>query len=170
MLTAPIALQAPALLPELAEETALTRRMLERAPEAHYAWQPHPKSMTLGRLTAHISSLLGGVSVTMKTDELDLMTDQAAFEPAQDTATLLQEFDANVAAAHEALTEVEDEAFAAIWTLRSGDQLILSQSRAAVIRHLISHMAHHRGQLSVYLRLLDVPVPVVYGPTADESH
>lgn len=168
MLTAPIALQASALLPELAEETALTRRILERAPEAQYAWQPHPKSMTLGRLTAHISSLLGGVSVTLKTDELDLMSNQAAFAPAQDTATLLQEFDANATAAHEALAEADDDAFAATWTLRSGEHVVLSQPRAAVIRHLISHMAHHRGQLSVYLRLLDVPVPVVYGPTADE--
>jgi uncharacterized damage-inducible protein DinB len=168
MTTALAAPQATTLLPELTREAALTRRVLERAPEAHFGWQPHPKSMTLGRLTAHISSLLNGISTALQTDEIDLLTRHASFVPSTSTAALLQEFDANTGAALTALAETNDDTFQGSWTLRRGDYIISRQSRADMVRHLISHISHHRGQLSVYLRLLEVPVPSIYGPTADE--
>ena len=168
MLTATLAPQATTLIPELTAEAALTRRVLERAPEASFGWQPHPKSMTLGHLAAHISSLLNGIGTALQTYEIDLISRHARFVPATSTAALLQEFDANTAATLTALAETDDETFAGTWTLRRGDHIIRQQPRADMVRHLISHMAHHRGQLSVYLRLLDVPVPSIYGPTADE--
>ena len=170
MLTETIAPQAQALLPELTHEIQLTRRVLERAPEASFGWQPHPKSMTLGDLVSHISSLLDGINNTLHTDEMDLVTRHAAFVSASSTETLLTQLDARGEAALNALTDTDDETFSGNWTLRRGEHVIFSQRRAQVVRHLISHMAHHRGQAMLYLRLLDVPVPAIYGPSADEAY
>ncbi|TGD81631.1 DinB family protein [Hymenobacter wooponensis] len=166
-LTTPLAL---ALLSELTHELTLTRRVLERLPAEHFSWQPHPKSMTLGHLGAHTADLLGGIKTTFETTEMDLANyaDHAPAPPAS-AAELVQRLAANGAAAHETLSQAEAEAFAVIWTLRFGEQTILQQSRADIVRHLINHTIHHRGQLSVYLRLLDVPVPYIYGPSADEA-
>ena len=169
MLTATATPQVQALLPELADEIRLTRRVLERAPEASFGWQPHPKSMALGHLAAHISRLLDGITQALQTEELDLVTRHASFVPATEAAALLAEFDAHAAGAQAALADTDDEALAATWTLRRGEHVVMSRPRAGMVRHLISHMAHHRGQLSVYLRLLDVPVPAIYGPSADEA-
>ena len=166
--TAP-APQALTLLPELADEIRLTRRVFERAPEAAFGWQPHPKSMTLGHLAAHVSNLLDGITLALQTTELDLVKRQAGFVPATEATALLALFDARAAEAQAALADTDDEALAEAWTLRRGEHVVMSRPRAAMVRHLISHMAHHRGQLSVYLRLLDVPVPAIYGPSADES-
>jgi uncharacterized damage-inducible protein DinB len=157
------------LLKELDHELLLTRRVLERAPEDYFSWQPHPKSMALGKLAWHAADLLGGIDSTMQTTEMDLATmDFSAPKPAN-TESLLEQFDANGASAQAALAAADSEAFAQLWTLRHGPHVILQQSRAEVVRHLISHTIHHRGQLSVYLRLLDVSVPYIYGPTADEA-
>ena len=169
MLTATAAPQALALLPELADEIRLTRRVLERAPETSFGWQPHAKSMTLGHLAAHVSRLLDGITQTLQTEGLDLVTRHADFVPATGAAALLALFDTRAAEAHAALANTDDEALAAVWTLRRGEHVVMRQPRAGMVRHLISHMAHHRGQLSVYLRLLDVPVPAIYGPSADEA-
>ena len=169
MLTATAAPQALILLPELADEIRLTRRVFERAPKAAFGWQPHPKSMTLGHLAAHISSLLDGITQALRTEGLDLVVRHAGFVPATQVAALLALFDARAAEAQAALAATDDEALAAAWTLRRGDYVVMSRPRAGMVRHLISHMAHHRGQLSVYLRLLDVPVPAIYGPSADEA-
>ncbi|TGE09738.1 DinB family protein [Hymenobacter fodinae] len=163
-------LLALSLLPELAHELTLTRRVLERLPAAQFGWQPHPKSMTLGHLGAHTADLLGGIKTTFETTELNLATyaDHAPTPPSS-TEELVQRLEANGAAAHETLSEADAEAFAETWTLRFGEQIIMQQSRANIVRHLINHTIHHRGQLSVYLRLLDVPVPAIYGSSADEA-
>ena len=169
MLTAAATPQARTLLPELADEIRLTRRVFARAPEASFGWQPHPKSMTLGHLAAHLSRLLDGITQALQTEGLDLVARQASFVPASKAAALLAQFDAYAAEAQAALADSDDDALAVAWALRRGDHLIMTQPRAGMVRHLISHMAHHRGQLSVYLRLLDVPVPAIYGPSADEA-
>ena len=166
-LVTPLAL---ALLPELDHELTLTRRVLERLPAEHFSWQPHPTSMTLGHLASHTADLLGGIKTTFETTELDLATYADLVPPKPTTAAeLVQRLEENGAAARQTLTEASPEAFEQLWTLRFGEQVILSQSRADIVRHLISHTIHHRGQLSVYLRLLDVPVPYIYGPSADET-
>jgi uncharacterized damage-inducible protein DinB len=171
MLTATLSPLAQTLLPELDHELTLTRRVLERVPAAQLGWQPHPKSMTLAHLAAHTADLLGGIGTTMYTTEMDL----AQFDggrPAHPTTTaeLLASLDASGEKARAALTAAEPEDFDQTWTLRHGAHPIMRHSRAEVVRHLISHTVHHRGQLSVYLRLLDVPVPGIYGPSADEPN
>ncbi|WP_375433946.1 DinB family protein [uncultured Hymenobacter sp.] len=169
MLTDTLAPLAQSLIVELDDELQTTRRVLARVPDAQFNWQPHPKSMTLGHLASHITDLMGGIENTLKTTEIDLsyFTDQEA-QPATTNSELLQHLDANGAANRAALMAATPDDFEQIWTLRQGEQVLLRQTRAEIIRHLISHMAHHRGQLSVYLRLLDVPVPAIYGPSADE--
>ncbi|RYU81860.1 DinB family protein [Hymenobacter persicinus] len=169
MLTATLSPLAQTLLPELDHELLLTRRVLKRVPAAHFGWQPHPKSMTLAHLASHTADLLGGIATTLYSTELDLATyaDQRPAAPTT-TAQLLDTLAAAGDKARAALTAAEPEDFDQTWTLRHGDTTILSHSRAEIVRHLISHTVHHRGQLSVYLRLLDVPVPYIYGPSADE--
>ncbi|HEX8426892.1 DinB family protein [Hymenobacter sp.] len=170
MLTDTLAPFAQALIAELDDELQTTRRVLARAPEAQFSWQPHPKSMTLGHLASHITDLMGGIGNTLRTTEVDLayFLDREA-QPATTSHELLEHLDTNGATARAALLDATPNDFEQLWTLRHGEQVLLCQTRAEIIRHLISHMAHHRGQLSVYLRLLDVPVPAIYGPSADEE-
>lgn len=164
-----IAPLAQALLTELDHELLLTRRVLARAPEDYFGWQPHPKSMTLGKLAWHTADMLGGIDSTMHTTEIDLATMDFSTPKPADTEALLRQFDAEAAATCAALAAAGPEDFGQLWTLRHGPHVIMQQSRAETVRHLISHTIHHRGQLSVYLRLLDVPVPYIYGPNADEA-
>ena len=160
---------AQALLKELDHELFLTRRVLERAPEDYFSWQPHPKSMTLGKLAWHTADMLGGIESTLHTTEIDLATMDFTTPKPANTEALLAHFDAESAASRAALAAATPEAFDVCWTLRHGPHVIMQQSRAETVRHLISHAIHHRGQLSVYLRLLEVPVPYIYGPNADEA-
>ncbi|WP_400190400.1 DinB family protein [Hymenobacter sp. B81] len=161
---------AQTLLPELAHEVSLTRRMLERVPETRFGWQPHAKSMPLGLLAAHTADLIGGIAHTMQSTEIDLAAGNSLRPTApESTAELLRRLEANGEAAADALARAEAEDFAQTWTLRAGEQVFMRQTRAEVVRHLISHTVHHRAQLAVYLRLLDVPVPSIYGPSADEA-
>lgn len=169
ILTSDVTPLAQHLLDELDHELLLTRRVLERAPEDYFTWQPHPKSMSLGKLAWHTADMLGGIESAMQTTEIDLATmDFTAPKPAN-TEDLLQQFDAEGAAARAVLVAASAADFAVTWTLRHGAHVIMQQSRAATVRHLINHAIHHRGQLSVYLRLLEVPVPYIYGPSADEA-
>lgn len=163
---APFAL---ALLPELDHELLLTRRVLARVPADRFDWQPHPKSMTLGRLASHTADLLGGIEMTLHTTEVDLATVNFSVSACANVAELLRQLDASGTAARAALTAAAPSEFEQSWTLRQGPQVILQHSRAEIVRHLVSHTIHHRGQLCVYLRLLNVPVPYVYGPSADEA-
>ena len=160
---------AQALLDEFDHELLLTRRVLARAPEDYFGWQPHPKSMTLGKLAWHTADMLGGIESALQTTEVDLATMDFSTPKPASTEALLAQFDAEGAAARAALVAASPADFAVTWTLRHGPHVIMQQSRAATVRHLINHTIHHRGQLSVYLRLLDVPVPYIYGPNADEQ-
>ena len=162
-----------ALLPEFDHEMATTRRLLERVPAGKNDWRPHPKSMPLGRLATHLAEVPGWGVHTMTATELDL-----APPPGQEvkrailgtTAEMVALFDKNVQDARAALAAADDSAFMVGWSLKSGPRVIFTQPRAAVIRSFVmSHLIHHRAQLGVYLRLLDIPLPSSYGPTADEQ-
>jgi uncharacterized damage-inducible protein DinB len=158
------------LAAELQHEAATTRRLLERVPEDKFAWKPHEKSMPLGRLAGHIAELPSLIAPALTQDELDFAAgNYQPFNPSS-VAELLEKFDRNVAAAAELLQQQSDERMNEKWRLRSGDTVIFELPRAGVVRTMaLNHIVHHRGQLSVYLRLLDVPLPSIYGPSADEG-
>jgi uncharacterized damage-inducible protein DinB len=158
-----------ALLPEFDHEMTTTRKLLERVPEDRLSWKPHVKSMSLGGLATHLSNLPWWGLMTVTQPEFDLATADRQDE-ASSRAQILETFDRNVAATRAALDGKSDAELMAPWSLRRGGQTIFSMPKAAVWRSfMLSHLVHHRGQLSVYLRLLDVPVPSVYGPSADEG-
>jgi uncharacterized damage-inducible protein DinB len=158
-----------ALLPEYDLEMSNTRRVLERVPEDRLSWQPHPKSMTLGRLATHLAELPGFAAAFLKLDSLDL----ASAPPPQALGSkqeILALFDQTVAQARGLIDQTDDAAFMQPWTLKHGGREIMTLPRAAVVRgSLLNHIIHHRGQLTVYLRLTDQPLPMLYGPTADEQ-
>ena len=158
------------LLQELEQEAPTTRRVLERVPEDQLGWKPHEKSMTLGRLAAHVAELPELILPALTQDEFDFGSgDFKPFEP-QSTAGLLEKFDRNIEAAAGLLEKQPDDRMGEKWKLRSGDHVLFEMPRAAVVRFVgLNHVVHHRGQLSVYLRLLDVPLPSIYGPSADEG-
>ncbi len=157
---------AASLMPEFDQEMTTTRRLLERVPSARAEWKPHPKSFALGHLAQLVSWMPGWITNTLQDTRLDLQGSAGySFETTDD---LLRIFDANVASARGALAKATDADFAVSWSLTRGDQVLMTAPRAAVVRMHISHLVHHRGQLTVYLRLLDVPIPPIYGPTADE--
>ena len=162
---------AQILVPEFDHEMATTRTLLERVPESAGDWKPHPKSMTLGNLASHIASMPAWADVIMHERELDFATPAGAkfATPAfRTTAELVESFDRNVRDARTHIAAGSDADMAEVWSLRAGPRKILTLPRAAVLRSFImSHIIHHRGQLSVYLRLRDVPLPPIYGPTAD---
>ena len=151
------------LLPEFEQEMATTRTLLKRVPSDRGTWKPHPKSFALGHLAQLVAWMPGWVANTTRQTELNLASAPAySFET---TETLLAMFDANV---REALTAAKDAEFQVSWSLKHGDRVLFTAPRRSVVRTHINHLIHHRGQLTVYLRLLDVPLPPIYGPTADE--
>ncbi|BFT69546.1 DinB family protein [Paenibacillus sp. P36] len=151
-------------------ELATTRRILERLPEEHMAWRPHVKSMTLSGLATHLINLLNWQVAIFLYPEFDLSTVPLRREPLERRDDMLEEFDANVTKLENLLAECDELTLGEEWTLRNGDHVILRQPRAIALRTFgISHMVHHRAQLGVYLRLLDIPVPGMYGPSADEE-
>jgi uncharacterized damage-inducible protein DinB len=162
-----------ALLPEFDHEMANTRKALERVPEDKFGWKPHEKSMTLGRLATHVAELSGWVPTTLESESFDFAPPGAPpFQPktAGSRAELLEVFDKNVAAARAAIGAASDAQWMAPWSLLQGGRTIFSMPRIAVLRSMVmNHTIHHRGQLAVYLRLNDVPVPALYGPSADEQ-
>ena len=154
---------------ELQHEAANTHKILERIPTEKNDWKPHDKSMKLGNLVTHISDLPTWITMIMTTDELDLASINYKPVIAITTAQITETFDKNVKGALAALENGSDEDFGKLWTLRRGDHVIVAMPKAAVLRSMVlSHQYHHRGQLTVYLRLLDVPVPGLYGPSADD--
>jgi uncharacterized damage-inducible protein DinB len=162
---------AETLLPEFDHEMANTRRMLELVPTADADWRPHPKSYSLGDLAAHLARLPLWGRFTIEQPELDLGAPaNAALARSRFTTTpeLLEQFDRNVREARTALAAATDADMGTNWALKNGGTTIFSMPRTAVLRgFVLSHTIHHRGQLSVYLRLRDVPLPALYGPTAD---
>lgn len=162
---------AQSLLPEFDHEMATTRTMLAVVPEARADWKPHPRSMSLGRLATHIATMPNWAIITLQQEQFEVNPPGgSAPQPFESRAATLDRFDALVRSSRAILAATPDAAMFVPWTLRSSGQIIVSMPRAAVFRSLVmNHMIHHRGQLSVYLRLLDVPVPSVYGPTADTA-
>ena len=160
-----------ALLPEYDHEMGTTRRVLERTPEAELAWKPHEKSMSLGQLAGHIANIPYWCSATLATSSFDLATagKDAQLTMPGSTAEILANFDKKVIAARAQLAAASDEDLLSPWTLKHGDQEIFTMPRVGAIRSFVmNHLIHHRGQYSVYLRLKNVPLPRIYGPTADE--
>jgi uncharacterized damage-inducible protein DinB len=153
-------------LKEFDLEMASTRRLLERVPTDKGTWKPHAKSFALGHLAQLVASMPGWVTTTLREPHIDLAGFGGySFQP---TEALVEAFDANVRAAREALADVTGAALDEPWSLRHGDRVLFTTPRGETVRAHLNHLIHHRGQLTVYLRLLDVPLPSVYGPTADE--
>ncbi len=160
------------LLPEFDHEMANTRKTLERVPEDKFGWKPHEKSTTLGRLAAHLAEIPVWTEHTLKSESLDVNPPEGRPARPADAASrkeLLAQFDKNVAAARAVIAATPDAEFGKPWTLLSGGKAVFTLPKAAVLRtFVLSHSIHHRAQLGVYLRLNDVPVPSIYGPSADE--
>ena len=161
------------LLPELDQEAAGTRQTLERFPDDKLDWSPHEKSMTMASLATHIANMLGWGTSTLTQNDFDLQPPGAEpyhEEPVKSRAELLDKFDANLAAFRAALAAASDEALMTHWSLLSGGNVLFTMPRIAVLRGMIfNHIIHHRAQLCVYYRMNDIPVPALYGPSADEG-
>lgn len=161
---------AKSLMPEFEYEMANTRKLLEVIPMDKADWKPHEKSFSLGRLTTHVAEIPGWLTMTLNTEGLDFS--KGDYKPFATTSSeeLLAFFDKNVAEAKASLEKATDEDFMQNWTMRNGDQVYFTMSKIAVVRTwALNHLYHHRAQLTVYLRLLDVKFPGMYGPTADDT-
>jgi uncharacterized damage-inducible protein DinB len=155
---------------EFTQEYAATRRLLERVPDEHFGWKPHDKSMTLGRLASHVAENAELGTWVLTLDELVLDPETYKLFEASNRDDLLKTFDRNVLDARAAMEKVDESALANIWRMKWGGEVVLEMPRMEVLRgFLISHLIHHRGQLTVYLRMKNVPLPQLYGPTADEQ-
>jgi uncharacterized damage-inducible protein DinB len=158
------------ILPEFDHEMGTTRRLLERLPETDLAWKPHDKSFTLGQLAGHIANLPNWALTTFDGDAFDLAGMGPRPLPPASVAEVLRTFDANVKTARAKIDEQTDPAFLAKWTLKNNGEEMFTMPKVAVLRSFVmNHLIHHRGQLSVYLRMRNVPLPSIYGPTADEG-
>jgi uncharacterized damage-inducible protein DinB len=158
-----------ALLPEFDHEMATARKVIERVPEDKFGYKPHDKSMTMGRLASHIAEMPNWATSGITLDALDLASGYKPFE-AKSRTELLEAFDKSVAGARSAIAGASDETFMKNWSLKNGDKTLMTMPKIAVVRTFVmNHVIHHRGQLSVYLRLNNVAVPSIYGPSADEG-
>jgi len=159
-------------LDELDREAPRTRHALDRVPAGRDEWKPHAKSMPLGRLAGLVASMPSWVTLIITQDELDLTPAGGGGQSQQPAAaTLAATLDQHVARARESLRSTTDEFLLTTnWRLKAGGQVVMNQPRHVVLRDTLNHLAHHRGQLTVYLRLLDQPVPAIYGPSADDQH
>jgi uncharacterized damage-inducible protein DinB len=156
---------------ELEQEAKITSRVLERIPEDKLTWKPHPKSMTLGQLALHTATIPSQIAKITTPDTYELDPTRFGKSPQPDTvADVLKAFEESLTAAKSYLEGLSTEQTEAIWRVNSGDKQIMALPRKWALRGIMfNHLYHHRGQLSVYLRLLDVPVPIIYGASADES-
>jgi uncharacterized damage-inducible protein DinB len=158
------------ILAEFHEELTATRRILDRIPADKLAWKPHEKSMSLGQLAMHIATVPGGIVFITHDDSFDVLKGNFTPPHPADTAEIHTALEESIRKVEKALKEGNDGTARASWHLMRGDQEIQTRPRFKIWRSLmLNHWYHHRGQLSVYLRLLDIPVPSIYGPTADES-
>jgi uncharacterized damage-inducible protein DinB len=162
---------AKSILPELEHEMTSTRKVLDRVPDGRYDWKPHAKSMTLGRLASHLAELPGWGTYIMQVSELDIAPpgEKPAGANFGSKAEILALFDKNIAEAKAAIAAGSDADFMVPWTLKKAGNTIFTLPRVAVLRNMVlNHNVHHRAQLGVYFRLLEVAVPAIYGPSADE--
>lgn len=157
------------ILAELEQESHATRRVLARVPDAHLSWRPHAKSFSLGQLALHVATIPGNVAQLAALESLSEPPQFIQLEAAS-AAELVPAFEASLAQARQVLNGLDDAAMAGTWRLMAGGKELMAMPRAAVLRMImLNHWYHHRGQLLVYLRCHDVPLPSVYGPTADEN-
>ncbi|MEP7220609.1 MAG: DinB family protein [Bacteroidota bacterium] len=165
---------AESILPEFDQEMANTRKLLTIVPEEHASWKPHEKSASMGGLALHLANIPTWTGFTLTKTELDLKpADGGGFVPPTYTsmADTLEQFDKNVADARATIASTSDEEMMVPWTLMQGEHKVFTLPRVAVLRSFVlSHSIHHRGQLDVYLRLKDVPLPGIYGPSADSPN
>jgi len=161
---------ATALIAELEHEGATTRKVLERIPPETFDWKPHEKSMTMGRLATHVAEMHGWTKHTVEEPELDFAKfDYKPFEP-KTTEELVQHFEKSFNEAIETLKGASDEIWFEPWSLKNGETTYFTMPKVVVMRSMVlNHIVHHRGQLSVYLRENNIPVPPMYGPSADEG-
>lgn len=164
---------AEMLLPEWDVEMATTRRVLERVPSDRGEWKPHPRSFCMAHLAQLVARMPGWATMMMRLPEIDIAPKDGPTQGGysiETTETLLVEFDRNVAEGREALAAASDAHFNEPWTLKAGGVAVDTKSRYLMLRtSMLNHLVHHRAQLGVYLRLVDEPVPSMYGPTADEK-
>lgn len=157
------------LLAELKQEAANTRKLLQLVPVDNAAWKPHDKSMALGRLAEHIAEIPGWTALTLLTDEINFANFKNERRAVNTVDDLLAIHDENVAQAVSVLENFDENRYNEMWTMRTGEHIHFTLPKGAVLRTFaFSHLYHHRAQLGVYLRLLDIPIPGMYGPTADE--
>jgi uncharacterized damage-inducible protein DinB len=157
------------MLKELEEEARTTRRVLERVPDSQLGWRPHEKARTLGELALHVATVPGGVAelvASQSVAQAPKFTDQSP----QSASELIPALEQSIAKAKEKLGSMDDAALNSTWRLMKGERELFAVPRAAILRSImLNHWYHHRGQLTVYLRELDVPIPSIYGPSADEN-
>ena len=160
--------QIELLLKEMNMEANTTRKMLALLPEDKYNWQPHPKSMSLIRLATHVAELPTWVSTAINTDELDFAKNEYKPEQINSNAELLAYFERNLEVGLTDLAKANEQLLDETWTMRNGEQIYMVSTKGETVRHAFSQTTHHRAQLGVFLRLLDIPIPGSYGPSADE--
>ncbi len=171
MATSSFGSTADAIYPDLDNEVSRTRRMLEIFPEEHNDWRPHARSTPLARLASHVAELPQFATAIVTTDSMDFMKGEYISHSCTSRAGLLELFDSSVESLRTALRSADAASLAQPWTLRSGEQVLGTGPKGVLVRDFaINHMVHHRAQLGVYYRLLDVPIPGTYGPSADEKH
>lgn len=159
----------PMLLKEMDQEAETTRKMLSRIPDDKYDWKPHEKSMTIRQLATHIAELPGWVKFALTTSELDFARNHYEPTPVKNTKELVECFEMNLKDGREYLSKTNEKALQEMWTLRNGETIYSTDMKVEVIRMSFSQIVHHRAQLGVFLRLLNVPIPGSYGPSADEN-
>jgi uncharacterized damage-inducible protein DinB len=159
-----------AILRELDQENVTTRRVLERVPGDKLSWKPHPKSMSLGELALHVAASPGYIASNWCMQDVVHLSGGSGNPKPSSTEEIVAAHDASVAKAKEVLSQLGDEGLQKLWKAEAGGVTVFEMPKAALVRSIVlNHTYHHRGQLSVYLRLLDVPVPSIYGPSADEN-
>ena len=156
------------LLKEIEQEAQITRKFLSIVPNDKYDWKPHPKSMSIKQLATHIAELPSWITIGLTTDELDFANNPYQPEDINNATELLELFERSFADGKAHLQATNETILAQLWVLRSGDQVFLTQTKYDTVRVSISQTIHHRAQLGVFLRLLDIPIPGSYGPSADE--
>lgn len=158
------------LIAELQQEASTTRKILERVPLNDQDWKPHEKSMPIGYLSVHVAELPNWINAVLEHDELDFAKSTYKPPQAKSGKELVEMLDKNLNSAIEVLKKTSDEHFMTNWTLRNGEEIYFTMPKIIVLRSMVyNHIIHHRAQLGVYLRLLDVPIPGSYGPSADEN-